>query len=317
MRKYAALTTYLSLCLGLAAAYFLIVPTPTTKLLLYNSVGLLSVGAVVFSLARYRPLADFPGSCSQRAHVVPRPTSSTTCWRRTRPSPLPVDRRCVLPADVPLVGVGLGLKIRNRSQGDAIASLIDAGIFGIAVFSILWVVVMDSCQPDGQQPVLAGGRSRSSSRRRHRRALHGGSPRRVDQPAPLGVVAHRCVALHAGHGRRQYGVLSAADNFEPAATSTPSGCALRPVRLAALVQTPSDEPPQLVSHQRLTNGRLALMFVATVTVPIVDLVFGTARTAGHAHQCRDPVRPRAGPGLGPVRIVERGQNSSEEARRDR
>lgn len=147
MRKYAALTTYLSLCLGLAAAYFLIVPTPTTKLLLYNSVGLLSVGAVVFSLARYRPARRLPwimfaaGLTSfLTADVIyyVLETNSTGV-----PFPSIADAFYLLM--YPLVGVGLGLKIRTRSQGDRDwASLIDAGIFGIAVFSILWVVVMDS-----------------------------------------------------------------------------------------------------------------------------------------------------------------------------
>ena len=52
MRRPAPVISFVALVLTLSSAYFLIEPTPTTKLLLYNSVGALSVGAVVRSIIR-------------------------------------------------------------------------------------------------------------------------------------------------------------------------------------------------------------------------------------------------------------------------
>ncbi len=271
---------YLVAAGAMSCGYFMLSPTPTTKLVLYNGVGLLSLigmlgGIRMHSDGNRGPWILFSlGLCSfLTADVI-------YYWLETHrtavPFPSIADGFYLLM--YPLVIVGLALKIRRYSNGAKDwAGLIDAGIFGIALFSTLWVLIMDSYVP------IAGQATPE-------RIISLMYP--VMDLAVLFVAIRLAVIIHRAHhsvsliiaalgclviADVQYGVLNAADAFQTGGIVDAFWLAFYVLfALAAMHPTKGADTRPVPSHfERISNFRLSLMFMATLTVPFIDLFWGT------------------------------------------
>ncbi len=264
----------------MSAAYFMVSPTPTTKLVLYNGVGLLavlgSVTGIFLNKVRYRtPWVLF--ALGQASFLM---GDLLYYWleKRSESVPFPSIADAFYLSMYPLVLAGLALKIRKYSTGTKDwAGLIDAGIFGIAVFSVLWVLVMDSYVP------IAG----QATTERLISLLYP-----VMDLAVLFMAIRLAVIMHRRHRSLtliivalcslvvadvQYGVLNAANAFQTGSIVDAFWLgfyvffalgALHP-SMAGEVRSGSNQ------MERISNTRLTLMFCATLTVPFIDLLWGT------------------------------------------
>ena len=271
---------YLTIIVSMSAAYFTVSPTPTTKLVLYNGVGFLSlVGTIVgirLHKARYRtPWVLF--ALGQASFLT---ADVIYYWLETHsqsvPFPSVADAFYLLM--YPLVIAGLALKIRRNSNGTKDwAGLIDAGIFGIALFSVLWVLVMDAYVPIAGQATAE-------------RLISLCYP--VMDLAVLFVAIRLAVIIHRRHRSLsliiaalcslviadvQYGVLNAADAFQTGGIADAFWLGFYVLfALAAMHPSMAGEIRSGTNQlERISNGRLVLMFCATLLVPVIDLVWGT------------------------------------------
>jgi diguanylate cyclase len=266
----------------MASAYFMLspAPTPLTKLALYNGVGLLSLLGTIFGIKFHRPAHRAPWVLFALGQASFLTGDVLYYWLETHNETVPVPSI----ADVfylmmyPLVLAGLALKIRKNSNGTKDwAGLIDTGIFGIAMFSVLWVLVMDTYVP------IAGNATIE-------RIILLGYP--VMDLAVLFMALRLAVVLHRAHKSLtliigalvflviadvQYGMQNAKGQFQTGSIIDAfwlgfyvffALAALHPSTAQAL---PSDSS----QFARISNLRLTLMFLATLTVPFIDLLWGT------------------------------------------
>ncbi len=271
---------YLTLILAMATAYFMVSPTPTTKLALYNGVGLLSLMGTIVGIRMHRTRARAPWILFALGQASFLTADVIYYWLETHsksvPFPSVADAFYLLM--YPLVIAGLALKIRRYSNGTKDwAGLLDAGIFGIALFSVLWVVVMDAYVPIAGQATVE-------------RLISLCYP--VMDLAVLFVAIRLAVIIHRRHRSLsliiaalcslviadvQYGVLNAADAFQTGGIADAFWLGFYVLfALAALHPTTSGETGASTNQlQRISNVRLVLMFCATLLVPFIDLVWGT------------------------------------------
>jgi diguanylate cyclase len=271
---------YVALALSLGSAYFVVDPTPMSKLLMYNGVGFLSLVAMIASIWANRSSHNAPwvlfalGQASfLTADVIYYVLETHT---GTVPFPSVADGFYLLM--YPLVIAGLALKIRRRSNGTKDwAGLIDAGIFAIALFSALWVLVMDAYVP------IAG---QATAERFISLAYPVMDLAVLFMAIRLAVITHkthRSLALiMAAVGSLviadiQYGVLNAADSFQTGGMVDAFWLGFYVLfALASLNRSAINEIASESSGggERLNSGRLVLMFVATLLVPVIDLLWG-------------------------------------------
>ena len=278
--KRLTLATYLGVILVMSSAYFMVSPTPTTKLVLYNGVGFLGLMGTIVGVwlhkSRYRtPWILF--ALGQASFLT---ADLIYYWleTHTRSVPFPSIADGFYLLMYPLVIAGLALKIRHNSSGAKDwAGLIDAGIFAIALFSVLWVLVMDSYVP------IAGQATPE-------RLISLMYP--VMDLALLFVAVRLAVIMHRRHDSLflliaaigslvvadvQYGVLNAADGFQTGGVVDAFWLGFYVLfALAALHPSMGRELRKGTNqHERISNVRLTLMFMATLTVPFIDLMWGT------------------------------------------
>ena len=274
------LSLYLTTIVGMASAYFMLSPTPTTKLALYNGVGLLSLLGTIVSIRIHRDRYQTPWILFALGQASFLTADVIYYWLETHSNSVPfpsiADGFYLLM--YPLVLGGLALKIRKNSTGTKDwAGLIDAGIFGIALFSVLWVLVMDSYVP------IAG----QATSERLISLLYP-----VMDLAVLFMAIRLAVIIHRRHRALtliilalgslviadvQYGVLNAADAFKTGSIVDAFWLGFYVLFALAALHPPMQGGIRSGSNQleRISNGRLVLMFVATLTVPVIDLVWGT------------------------------------------
>jgi diguanylate cyclase len=273
---------YLTTMLALASAYFMLspAPTPLTKLGLYNGVGLLSLLGTLVGIRVHKPVHRTPWVLFALGQASFLTGDVLYYWLETHNETVPVPSI----ADAfylmmyPLVLAGLALKIRKSSNGTKDwAGLIDAGIFGIAMFSVLWVLVMDSYVPiDG-----------NATTERIILLLYPVMDLAVIFMAiRLAVVLHRAkksLALIIGAlvflviADVQYGMLNAKGSFQTGSIVDAFWLAFYVSFALAALHPSMAQELRSESNQfaRITNLRLVLMFVATLTVPFIDLIWGT------------------------------------------
>ena len=264
----------------MSAAYFTLSPTPTTKLALYNGVGLLSLIGTIVGIRLHRTRYRTPWvlfALGQASFLV---ADVIYYWLETHsesvPFPSIADGFYLLM--YPLVIAGLALKIRRNSNGTKDwAGLIDAGIFAIALFSVLWVLVMDAYVPIAGQATAE-------------RLISLCYP--VMDLAVLFVAIRLAVVIHRRHRSLsliiaalcslviadvQYGVLNAADAFQTGGIADAFWLGFYVLfALAALHPSMSGEIRSGTNQlERISNVRLVLMFCATLLVPFIDLLWGT------------------------------------------
>ena len=278
--KRLLLSAYLTVIVGMSGAYFTLSPTPTTKLVLYNGVGLLGLLGTIVGIRLQQPSARTPWILFALGQASFLTADLIYYWLETHsetvPFPSVADAFYLLM--YPLVIAGLAVKIRkNSNRTKDWAGLIDAGIFGIALFSVLWVLVMDSyvkiagqatperlislCYPVMDLAVLFVAIRLSVIMHRRHRSL-------------LLIIAALCSLVIADV---QYGVLNAADAFQTGSIVDAFWLGFYVLfALAALHPSMSGEIRSGTNQiEKITNVRLGLMFLATLTVPFIDLAWGT------------------------------------------
>ncbi len=271
---------YLLVMLGMSGAYFMVSPTPNTKLVLYNGVGLLSVLGMVTGILVHKVRHRTPWILFALGLTSFLTADLIYYWleKHTGTVPFPSIADAFYLAMYPLVVAGLAVKIRKNSTGTKDwAGLIDAGIFGIAVFSVLWVLVMDSYVP------IAG----QATTERLISLLYP-----VMDLAVLFMAIRLAVVVHRRHRSLtliilalcslvvadvQYGVLNAADAFQTGGIVDAFWLGFYMLfALGALHPSMAAEVrPNTNQMERISNTRLVLMFCATLTVPFIDLLWGT------------------------------------------
>jgi diguanylate cyclase len=279
--KRISVAIYLALIASMSVAYFVVDPTPTSKLFLYNGVGLLSIIAMAVGIKVYKPKHRAPWVLFMVGRVSFLLADLIYYWlektSETGFVPFPSIADGFFLLMYPLVITGLGLMLRRNASGTRDwAGLIDAGIFAIALFSTLWVLVMDSYVAIADQPTNA-------------RLISLAYP--VADLAVLFVAIRLAVTLHRRHASLlliiaalcslvvadvQYGVLNAANGYQTGGVVDAFWLGFYVLfSLAAIHPSMAKEFRSGVGQrERITNGRLVLMFVATLTVPVIDLIWG-------------------------------------------
>jgi diguanylate cyclase len=263
----------------MSVAYFTLTPSQTNKLLLYNGVGLLSLIGTIVGMQRRQASERAPWILFALGQASFLTADLTYYWQETHSKqvPFPSISDGFYLLMYPLVIGGLTVMIRkNSNQSKDWASLIDAGIFGIALFSVLWVLVMDSYVPIAGQATAERFISLSYP---------------VMDLAVLFVAIRLAVILQRrNHSLMlliaalfslviadvQYGVLNAANGFQTGGVVDAFWLGFYVLfALAALSPSTATEVRSRLSQiERITNLRLALMFLATLTVPFIDLFWG-------------------------------------------
>ncbi len=277
--KRLVIALYLTSVLVMASAYFMLSPTPLSKLALYNGVGLLSLLGTIAGIRRNRPTHRASWVLFALGQASFLTGDVLYYWLETHSASVPVPSIAdgFYLSMYPLVIAGLALKIRKSSTGTKDwAGLIDAGIFGIAVFSVLWVLVMDSYVP------IAG---RATTERiilllypvmdlavlfmaiRLAVVVH-----RANKSLTLTIVALGFLVIADG----QYGMRNASGSFQTGSIVDAFWLAFYVCFALAALHPSMAQELQSDSNQfaRITNLRLVLMFLATLTVPFIDLLWG-------------------------------------------
>ncbi len=275
--KRILLCGYLSLIAAMSAAYFMLDPTPVTKLVLYNGVGLLGLIGTITGILIHKPTYRTPWilfALGQLSFL----TADVIYYLLEHaygdvPSPSIADGFYLLM--YPLVIVGLALMIRRNSNGTRDwAGLLDAGIFAIALFSIIWVTVMDSYAIQSQSLISLA------------------YP--VMDLAVLFVAIRLAVILHRRNNALvliisalvalviadvQYGWLNAQNKFETGSYVDAFWLGFYVLFALGALHPSMAKDLRTGTNQleRITNVRLVMMFVATLTVPAIDLVWGTPK----------------------------------------
>ena len=264
----------------LAMFYFLLDNTPHSKLLLYNGVGLISIVALVVGIkvngARPRaPWIWFAGGLM--SFLVADVIYYALELQHPDGPPFPNIADAFYLGMYPAMIIGLTKMVRHVAPGRDKASFIDAAVVGTAMFGIMWVLFVDD--------VFTIGMSNS--------ALAVSLAYPVMDVALLAVAARLVVSVHLKHPPFAFivgaiGSLAIADtayqiklgNGTFATGQFPDAFWLTfyvGFALAALHPRASREAPRQADFGRLTGTQLAIMFIATLAVPIVDLFFGTPK----------------------------------------
>ncbi len=272
---------YLALAVGAGSAYFLVDPTPMSKLVLYNGVGLLSLVAMVVGLLTNKDSHKAPWVLFAlgQASFLTADVLYYVLETHSAKVPFPSIADGFYLLMYPLVIAGLALKIRRQSNGTKDwAGLIDAGIFAIALFSALWVLIMDEYVPIAGQATAE--RFISLSYPVMDLAVLFMAIRlavishKIDRSLAL-IMAALCSLVVADV---QYGVLNAADAFQTGSIVDAFWLGFYVLfALASLNRSASREVVVgSTGAERLSTGRLVLMFLATLLVPVVDLLWGNS-----------------------------------------
>jgi diguanylate cyclase len=276
--KSRAWLRYLSGVAVVALAYLVAPSTAATKLVLYNGIGLSAVVAVLVGVRRNRPTHRRPwllfaaGQLSfLTADVVYYLLEATGT---DTPFPSPADAFYL--GMYPLVIAGLLLMVRRASPGRDWASLIDATLIATAMFVVLGILLMDDQMTD---PTLSpGGRLISLAYPVMDVALLAVAVRlavvvQLRHPASALMGASLVSLLVADTA---YGVLSSAGTFETGGTVDLFWIGFYALFAAAALH------PSMADHGRaatpvkghVTMARLVVLCLATLTVPVIDLLWG-------------------------------------------
>ncbi len=269
---------WLGIAVVLTTLYFALPNTPTSKLVLYNGVGLLSVGFLLLGVKKNHSEAKEPWMWFA-AGLTSFLTADIIYYVLELANPDGVPFPSV--ADFfylmmyPLMIVGLTKMVRSLTPGRNTASFIDAAVVGIAMFGALWVLFVDNLYVSGQSFTSL--------------AVSFGYP--VMDVALLAVAARLIVTAQLKHppfafmaaaigslaiADTGYNIMLGNDTFS---TGTPidafwlffyAGFAA-----AALHPAGEHEVSDLHNQDKLTATQLVVMFVATLSVPLIDLVWGT------------------------------------------
>ncbi len=265
----------------LTLIYFAIPQTPETKLVLYNGTALLAIGAVVLGIKINRPADRTPWlfiAAGMSSFLI-----ADICYYVLElvagdegpafPSIADFFYLCMYP----LVILGLVKMLREVAPGRDYASLIDAAVVGISIFGALWVLFVDDVV-DAPFDSLAGLITQLAYP--------------VMDVAILTVAARLVVHLHLRHkpsafivaaigslaiADTAYGIYNVKGTFETGLFIDAFWLGFYVLFGVAALHPEAGRTgvPEEAAEGRLTVRQLAIMFVATLGVPLIDLFWGT------------------------------------------
>ena len=263
---------------ALTTIYFFVEKSPQSKLVLYNGVGFVSLVLLLAGIYVNRPKPIAPwlwfagGLASFLTADVIYYIIELQSGEAGPPFPNLADGFYL--AMYPLMIVGLTKMVKEVAPGRRRASFIDAGVVGVAMFGTMWVLFVDDFF-GGESDVVTLGVSLAYP---------------VMDVALLAVAARLVVTVHLKHPPFAFivgalGSLAVADTGYQIYLSQgtfKTGLFIDAFWLmfyvgfsiAALHPTVSRVPPNQEDQDRLTPIQLIVMFVATMSVPLIDLFWG-------------------------------------------
>ncbi len=264
---------------ALTVLYFAVEKSPESKLVLYNGVGFLSLVLLVFGVWKHRPqpLAPWVWFAGGLASFLTADVIYYVIELQAGESgpPFPNLADAFYLSMYPLMIIGLTYMVKHVAPGRSRASFIDAAVVGIAMFGILWVLFVDDFfASDASFNALAVSLAYP-----------------VMDVALLGVAARLVVTVHLKHPPFAF-IVTAIGSLAIADTGYQIYLQNGTFRtglfidafwlmfyvgfaLAALHPTVARKSPEPEDTDRLTPVQLVIMFVATLSVPLVDLFWGT------------------------------------------
>ncbi|MGI9598450.1 MAG: GNAT family N-acetyltransferase [Acidimicrobiales bacterium] len=263
---------------ALTTVYFFVEKSPESKLVLYNGVGLVSLILLLVGIWKNRPKPIAPwlwfagGLASFLTADVIYYIIELQSGESGPPFPNLADGFYL--AMYPLMIIGLIKMVNEVAPGRSRASFIDAAVVGIAMFGTMWVLFVDDFfVSDTSFGALA---------------VSLGYP--VMDVALLAVAARLVVTVHLKHPPFAF-IVTAIGSLAVADTgyqiylvngTFKTGLFIDAFWLmfyvgfsiAALHPTVSRRPPEPEDQDRLTPIQLIIMFVATLSVPLIDLFWG-------------------------------------------
>ncbi|MEL7207351.1 MAG: diguanylate cyclase, partial [Actinomycetota bacterium] len=272
--------------LGFAAVattvYFAVPNTPESKLVLYNGLGLCSVVLLLTGtkLNRATPREPWVWFAIGLTSFL---TADVIYYvlELTSPEgpPFPSIADPFYLGMYPLMIIGLTKMVRavrpRGNKADA-ATFIDAAVVGIAMFGALWVLFVDTVFETDTNTTAA---------------LLTQLAYPVMDVALLAVAARLAVTLHLKHppfalilgslgslavADTAYGIYNANGTFQTGTFIDAFWLAFYVLLAAAALHPDVRSPGQAPeSVDKLTGRQLAIMFIATLGVPLIDLIWGT------------------------------------------
>ena len=271
---------WIGIASALTVVYFVLPTTPESKLVLYNGTGLLSILALVYGV--WAKGATPRGPWIWFAAGL---TSFLTAdviyyvlelgYPDGPPFPSVADFFYLMM--YPLMIVGLIKMVRAVSPGRDTASFIDAAVVGIAMFGALWVLFVDN---------LFSTEANTTS------ALLVSVAYPVMDVALMAVAARLLVTLHLKHppfalillalaslaiADTGYGIYLANDAFKTGLFIDAFWLTFY-IGFGAAALHPQASTPATREREpdgKLGGRQLVIMFVATLGVPVIDLMWGT------------------------------------------
>ncbi|MFT7474761.1 MAG: diguanylate cyclase (GGDEF)-like protein [Verrucomicrobiales bacterium] len=280
-RINSAWKIWIGVSVALTTIYFVVEKSATSKLVLYNGVGLLSIALVLLGLRVNKPETLQPwlwfagGLVSFLTADVIYYVLELRAGEAGPPFPSIADPFYL--AMYPLMIIGLTKLVRAVAPGRSRASLIDGVVVAVAMFGIIWVLFVDD--------VVLVEQSFWSL------AVSLAYP--VVDVALLAVAARLLVTVRLSHPPFALIVvaiaaLAIADMAYQIALNSESGFSTGTwidafwltfyigFAVAALHPALARPTPQHSDEDRLTTIQLVIMFFATLSVPLIDLFWGNA-----------------------------------------
>lgn len=264
----------------LTTLYFVVPNSPESKLVLYNGLGLLSVVFLLVGVKRNHSTAKEPWlwfAAGLSSFLVADICYYVLELTNGGVAPFPSIADFFYLMMYPLVIIGMTKMVRSMTPGRNTASFIDAAVVGIAMFGVLWVLFVDNMFNVGTPtdelavslayPIMdvallaVAARLVVTAQLKH-------------PPFAFMVLAIASLAI-ADTG---YNILLATDDFE-------TGLFIDGFWLffyagfatAALHPAGEHDLDDIQNQDKLTATQLFLMFFATLSVPLVDLLWGSEK----------------------------------------
>ncbi len=271
---------WLGAAAALTTAYFVVDNTPTSKLVLYNGLGAMAVIMILVGVKMNQPKPREPwlwfaaGLGSFLIADVIYYVQELLLGADNVPYPSIADPFYLLV--YPLLIIGLTKMLRELAPGRNKTSFIDAAIVGVAMFGVLWIIFVDTVWATEENTALA-------------LTIQLAAP--ILDVAVLAVATRVLVALHLQHppiafivtGIGSLAIADVAYGYANATTVFHTGTWIDffwlgfYVAFAAAALHPSAAAPATAQPNigKLTVRQLAIMILATLAVPVIDLVWGT------------------------------------------
>ncbi len=262
---------------ALTTAYYILPNTDVSKLFLYNGVGLLAVVMVLVGVREKgaKPREPYLWFAAGLGSFLTADVLYYAITLVTGTEPYPSVADLFYLGMYPLMIVGLNKMVSEVAGDKNSASLIDAGIVATAFFGLFWVLWVDRSFEGGFEWNLANVVSLAYP---------------VMDIALLAVASRLVVTLHLKHppfaiiagaigslaiADTAYNIYLANDAFETGLWLDTFWLLFYTLFAVAALHPDASDPPYLRNEAgKLTVRQLIIMFLATISVPLANLVFG-------------------------------------------